>query len=232
MSPTTTEQELLIRVETALHRLVENFWEEPYRYFTESDAITALQTWAATRPALAQVCQTADNFATGVLYHEYPTFFRLDDQNPTRRERRPYGHGHYDLAVLNSAFIQGNDADIVTNRRFREEHAFPTPPLVAVVAFKLFVQRWKPDRYAFIRQELGKLNLSLEAPPDTDVAYMCILWRGTKSEPSPPEVCEKAVGRDAERVSIHPNRFPSLLASRSTKSVGALRRPVDHQRSR
>jgi hypothetical protein len=193
MSPTTPEQELLIQLETALHRLVESFWEEPYRYFTESDAVTALQTWVARRPALAQVCQTADDFATGVSHRKYPTFFRLDDKNPARREERPYGRGHYDLAVLNPAFIQGNEAETVTNRRFREERSFSIPPLVAAVEFKLFVQRWKPDKDTLIKQELGKLHLALESPADTDAAYMCILWRDAKSEPMPPEVCEEAV---------------------------------------
>lgn len=186
-------QELLIQLETALHRLVESFWEEPYQYFTESDAVTALQTRVVARPALAQVCQTADDFATGVLHRKYPTFFRLDDKNPKRRERRPYGRGHYDLAVLNPAFIQENDAEIVTNRQFREEHSFSAPPLVAAVEFKLFVQRWKPDRDTIIKQELGKLRLALESPPDTDAAYMCILWRDVKSEPMPPDACEKTV---------------------------------------
>ncbi len=193
MIATPSGQELLIQLETALHRLVESFREEPYRYFTESDAVTALQTWVATRPALAQVCQTADGFATGVLHRECPTFFRLDDKNPTRRERRPYGRGHYDLAILNPALIQGNDAEIVTNRRFREEHSFFTPPLVAAVEFKLSVQRWKPGKDTLIKQELGKLRLALESPSDTDAAYMCILWRDVKSEPMPPDACEKTV---------------------------------------
>ena len=31
-------QTFLVQLETALHRLVESFWEEPYCFFTESDA--------------------------------------------------------------------------------------------------------------------------------------------------------------------------------------------------
>ena len=85
MSASTPQQALLIPLETALHRLVEGFWEEPYRYFTERDAVTALQTWVATRPALAQAYQTTDGFETGLLHREYPTPFRLDDKDPTRR---------------------------------------------------------------------------------------------------------------------------------------------------
>jgi hypothetical protein len=33
-------QTFLVQLETALHRLVESFWEEPYRYFTEADAVS------------------------------------------------------------------------------------------------------------------------------------------------------------------------------------------------
>jgi hypothetical protein len=193
MGTNTPEQELLIQLETALHRLVESFWEQPYRYFTESDAVTALQSWVATRPALGRAYHTADSFETGLLHREYPTFFRLDDKNPTKREKSPYSRGHYDLAVLNPAFIQDYDAEIVTNRRFREGYVYPTPPLVAAVEFKLFVQRWKPEKDTLVRRDMGKLNLALKAPPDTGSAYMCILWCDAKSEPGPPEVYEKAV---------------------------------------
>jgi hypothetical protein len=194
MSANTPEQELLIQLETALHRLVESFWEEPYRYFTESDAVTALQSWVATRPALAQSYQAADEFATGLLHREYPTFFRLDDRNPMERKGPPYGRGHYDLAVLNPAFVRSHKADIVTNRRIRDGGAPPGPPLVAAVEFKLLVQRWKPDGDTLIRQDLGKLLLALEDPPDIGAAYMCVFWRDTASGPGPPDIYQAAMG--------------------------------------
>jgi len=63
----------LIQLETALHRLVESFWDEPYRFFTEGDAVVALQSWVARRPELAQAQRTADGFETGLLHREYPT---------------------------------------------------------------------------------------------------------------------------------------------------------------
>jgi hypothetical protein len=70
-------QTYLVQLETALHRLVESFWEEPYRYFTEADAVVGLQSWVAKRPELAQTLRTADDFETGLLHREYPTVFRL-----------------------------------------------------------------------------------------------------------------------------------------------------------
>jgi len=64
-------QTFLVQLETALHRLVESFWEEPYRYFTEADAVVGLQSWVARRPELAQTLRTADGFETGLLHREY-----------------------------------------------------------------------------------------------------------------------------------------------------------------
>lgn len=75
MSSDAPGQELLIQLETALHRLVESFWEEPYRFFTESDAVAALQFWVARRPGLAQTQRTADGFETSLLHREYPPSF-------------------------------------------------------------------------------------------------------------------------------------------------------------
>jgi hypothetical protein len=193
MSASTTGQELLIPLETALHRLVESFWEEPYRYFTESDAVTALQGWVARRPALAQRYHTADGFETGLLHREYPTFFRLDGKDPTERKGPPCGRGHYDLAVLSPAFVQEKNAEIVTNRSMGEGYGRFGPPLVAAVEFKLFVQRWKPDKDTEARQDLGKLSLALEPPPDVSAAYMCVFWRDAKSEPGPPEIYQEAM---------------------------------------
>jgi hypothetical protein len=66
-------QGLLIQLETALHQLVESFWDQPYRFFTEADAVAGLQAWVAARPELAQLYVTADGFETGLLHCEYPT---------------------------------------------------------------------------------------------------------------------------------------------------------------
>ena len=44
MRTNPSTQKLLIESETILHRLVESFWEEPYRTLTKCDAVAALQT--------------------------------------------------------------------------------------------------------------------------------------------------------------------------------------------
>jgi hypothetical protein len=186
-------QELLIELETALHRLVESFWEAPYQHFTEADAVAGLQAWVARRPGLASVHRTADGFETGLLHREYPTFFRLDDQNPTARQGPPYGRGHYDLALLDPAFVRLHAAERVYNRTLAERPEQPHPPLLAAVEFKLFPLGWKAQQDSVVRQELGKLRLALQAPADVRAAYLCALCRDPAPERAHPEATQAAV---------------------------------------
>lgn len=104
-------QGLLVQLETSLHRLVESFWDQPYLFFTEADAVAGLQRWVATRPEMAQVYRTGDGFETNLLHQEYPTFFRLDDEEPTQRLPPPAARGHYDAVLLNPAYVQDCEAE-------------------------------------------------------------------------------------------------------------------------
>ena len=131
MSETVAAQTLLTQLETALHRLVESFWEEPYRYFTEADAVAALHTWVARRPELAQVYDTADGFETNLLHREYPTFFRFKRTDPGKRLTRGARRGHYDLALINPAYVRNHDAEAVSNRSIGDRGDLSTPPLLA-----------------------------------------------------------------------------------------------------
>ncbi len=170
-------QDLLIQLETALHRLVENFWDEPYRFFTERDAVTALQSWVAKRPELSQTMRTADGFETGLLHHEYPTFFRFSKQNPTQRLDSPARRGHYDLALINPDYIRRYKAETVSNRDIDNRGDLSSPPLLAAVEFKFFARGWSPGRVRGVEQDLGKLRLALEQPADVSAAYLCIFQR-------------------------------------------------------
>ena len=170
-------QGLLIQLETALHRLAESFWDQPYRFFTEADAVAGLQRWVATRPEMAQTYRAADGFETSLLHREYPTFFRLDDREPSKRLPAPAARGHYDLVILNPAYVQNCKVQALTNRTLGERDKLPAPPLLAVVEFKLFPDGWNDTRVRDVQNELGKLRLSLKQPPDTETAYLCILQR-------------------------------------------------------
>lgn len=177
MSSDAPGQELLIQLETALHRLVESFWEEPYRFFTESDAVAALQFWVARRPGLAQTQRTADGFETSLLHREYPTFFRFKKSDPSRRRGRPARRGHYDLVLINPAYIRHHETATVINRDIGDHGDLSTPPLLAAVEFKLFARGWSPGRVRGVEQDLGKLQLALESPADVSAAYLCVFQR-------------------------------------------------------
>ena len=182
MSANTSAQELLIQLETALHRLVESFWEEPYRYFTESDAITALQSWFVNRPALTQPHCTNDSFETGLLHREYPTFFRFRKSDPVKRLPKPARRGHHDLVLIDPAYVRDHGAETVTNRDIENCGTVSSPPLLAAVEFKFFARPWSSDGVRSVEQDLGKLNLTLdvvESPAYARAAYLCIFQRDT-----------------------------------------------------
>jgi len=45
-----------------------------------------------------------------------------------------------------------------------------SPPLLTTVEFKLFPDGWNGTRVKGVQNELGKLRLSLEQPPDAQTA--------------------------------------------------------------
>lgn len=182
MSANDQGQELLIHLETALHRLVESFWDEPYRFFTESDTVAALQSWVARRPALAQAHRTADGFETGLLHREYPTFFRFKKSDPTQRLHAGASRGHYDLVLLDPAYAQSHEAETVTNRNIEDRGDLSSPPLLAAVEFKLFTGGWNQSQIDDVKQVLGKLRLALESPADVCAAYLCVFQRDVNTE--------------------------------------------------
>jgi len=176
VSTSASGQELLIQLETALHRLVESFWGEPYRFFTESDAVVALQSWVARRPGLAQAVRTADGFETSLLHREYPTFFRFDKGEPDQRKGPPARRGHYDLVLIDPVYVRHHEAETVVNRDFENRGELSSPPLVAAVEFKLFASGLNPSQIDDVKEALGKLRLALQSP-DTDAAYLCVFQR-------------------------------------------------------
>ena len=64
--------------------LADSVRDQPYRFFTEADAVAGLQRWVATRPEMAQTCRTADGFETSLLRWEYPTFFRRSQERQSK----------------------------------------------------------------------------------------------------------------------------------------------------
>jgi hypothetical protein len=159
---------------------------------------------------LAQAHRTADGFETGLLHREYPTFFRLKDSKPTQRLGPPASRGHYDLVLINPAYIRQHDAETVHNRDINRLGDRTRPPLVAAVEFKLLTQTWKPNKDTEVRQDLGKLKLALEPPADATAAYMCVFCRDVKADPENLEEYRQAV---EELLAQYPNIGFALAAS-------------------
>jgi len=170
-------QDLLVELETALHRVVETFWDHPYHYFTEADAHVGLHKWLATRPALSQTLQTADGFETGLLHCEYPTFFCYDKNSPVERLDPPSSRGHYDLALLDPGYVLSREAQTIMNRRDTEAPDASSPPLLAAIEFKLYDRGWSPLRVRGVMRDVGKLRLTLQHPAHARAAYLCVLQR-------------------------------------------------------
>ena len=180
MSATTPQLELLIQLETALHRSVESFWEEPYGYFTEADAVALLQNWVARRPGLVKPYITWDDCQTSLLHREYPTFFRFNKSDPVKRLPKPARRGHHDLVLIDPAYVRDHEAETVTNRDIGNHGTVFSPPLLAAIEFKFFARPWSPDRVRGVEQDLKKLNLTLdvvESPAYASAAYLCIFQR-------------------------------------------------------
>jgi len=148
-----------------------------------SNLIQAKKILEENSPELAQVYHTADGFETSLLHREYPTFFRFKVSDPSQRLGPPARRGHYDLALLNPAYVRDHDAEAVSNRNIGDRGDLSTPPLLAAVEFKLFNNVWNPVRVRSVRRVLGKLRLSLQSPPHATAAYLCIFHRDVGAHP-------------------------------------------------
>jgi len=118
-------------IENAIHTLVTEFREDPYRFFTEADAVARFHQILETDLTVDQNLVTLDGYKTSTLHQKYPTFFRFDDKNPIARldpDSRA-SRGHYDIVILNERFVRTHDVETVKNRDFRSIRDTSVPPL-------------------------------------------------------------------------------------------------------
>jgi hypothetical protein len=184
MSSTLSGQKLLIQLETALHRLVEGFWDEPYRCFTSADALAALQPWLARRPELGAPYRSSDGFETGLLHGGYPTSFGFSEDGLTASQDLSQARGSFDLVVVDPAYLQGQRAEALRTADFGVRAGLAAPPLLAAVEVRLFGQGWGPAEEVLVLQDLVKLRLALEPPADVTAAYLCLFIRDLILEPA------------------------------------------------
>jgi hypothetical protein len=160
-------------LENAIHKLVDEFLQEPYKFFTEADAVARFHQMLDEDPILSRRVQTEDGHEVSLIHREYPTFFRFSDKEPTARLGPPARRGHYDTVILNPEFVTTHPAATVTNRDIKTVDE-SVMAFEAVVEFKLYNEGWSVGRKKGVIAELGKLNLSMD---NTPLCYLVILMR-------------------------------------------------------
>jgi hypothetical protein len=163
-------------VEKSIQQLGGEFLEEPYRYFTESDAVARFHQ-LLENSGINSLVNSKDGYAIPQVHREYPTFFRFSDKNPTARlpAESKASRGHYDTVILNPEFILNHVSETVTNRDIRKIADNHITPFEAVIEFKLYTIGWSAGRSKGAIAELGKLELTTEAP----LKYFVVLMRYT-----------------------------------------------------
>lgn len=134
-------QRIIEAVDGAIADLEELFSKEPTRFFTENDLVCTFHRllYTALTGLGLETASDKDNLPHSIIHCEYPTFFRCDmggsrfevkeDDEPTPGSRG-YKRGHYDVAVLNPAFIRRHSYDEVKAQCYKTLNSKVLPGLI------------------------------------------------------------------------------------------------------
>jgi hypothetical protein len=163
-------------LENAIRRLVDEFKELPFIFFTEADAVARFHQLLTEDPVFYRRVRTGDvnGREVSLVHREYPTFFRFNDSNPTVRLGPPARRGHYDTVILNPDFVAAYPVETALNRDIKTVRDPSIIPFQAVVEFKLDTRGWSKGRSEGVVAEIGKLHLSAE---DAPLRYLVLLMR-------------------------------------------------------
>ena len=162
---------LQLQIEAAIKQLSKEFIDDPYRYFTEADAVSRCRQLLELNGDLGKDYTTKDGHKIKLIHQEYPTTLRYDGKAPlvpTLEGRR----GHYDLVILNPDFIETNYAESITNRLLKHAALDQERLIVAVIEFKLSYRGWSKGAYKNATIDLQKLAAS-----KSDLSYAVMLMR-------------------------------------------------------
>lgn len=161
-------------LERAIHKLVSEFLKEPYKFFTEADAVVRFHQILDENFTFNRKTETTDGQKVSLFHREYPTFFRFSGSNPTERLGPPASRGHYDTIILNSDFVKAHPSATVANRQIDLPRDKSITPFNAVIEFKFHDYGWSSNRAKSAISELGKLHLSED---ETPLRYLIVLTR-------------------------------------------------------
>lgn len=204
----SNEQEIIESVERSIGTLTKLFQQEPTRYFTENDLVCCLHRLLHTSLETLEVAtvRDKDGLPHNLIHCEYPTPFRCDMKTMGFEEKseadctpkgKKYKRGHYDLVVLNPAFVAHHTYSVIKCQNFDEYRSNVAPSLssdqpVVLYGIELDFRRdtirpsrgkdWKRAGLAFVAevaQDADKLAASVKVPGFMKEAAMLAFTKGT-----------------------------------------------------
>lgn len=168
--------EIQVKLERAIHKLVDEFLTEPYRFFTEAEAVSRFHQMLSADAQLNNKVKSKDNYPIPLVHQGYPTFFRSEDAPLYARLDTPTGarRGQYDIVLLSPDFVRNHSAETVKNRNVEKERIKHIQPFQAVVEFRLEDRGWNSAGSKGAVAEMGKLILSRD---EADLRYFVGLMR-------------------------------------------------------
>ena len=175
-------------INRCIRTLSEKFRKWPYNFFTESDAHSYLYLsfFRYGSPALKKLYYSNDQKKTVLIHREYPTAFRYSQKELKRHSlenRKGTTVGHYDMVVLNPAFIENHKMQQIISKdnTIRKNIQFADNHLLAAIEFKLLHKPLGQHLKDEIRKDFIKLGWALETGQAKE-AYMIIFNRYGKEE--------------------------------------------------
>lgn len=126
-----TQPSIIKAVDESIAELLDLYKREPTRFFTENDLVCCLYRLICNsfeNSGWASSCDK-DGLSHCLIHCEYPTPFRCDMKNKcfvlkTDNDQTPnggkYRRGHYDLVILNPAFLSGHSYSAIKCQNYAE----------------------------------------------------------------------------------------------------------------
>lgn len=169
-------------IEKCIKSALEKFLKYPHNFFSESDAHCYLYYYFFRygSNAIKRSYQTRDNMKTVLIHREYPTRFRYEYKKKTIRLGKG-SRGHYDLVVLDPAFVKTHDLSAITAKDYRKLATDQFPQLLAAIEFKLIINPLSKNIRSEIEKDFQKLRLAIKHK-QAKQGYMIIFNRSSEEK--------------------------------------------------
>lgn len=172
-----THERYLYALEQAIAEIVAQFEQAPDACLRDADLHAALYHVLQSNELFQALHPTRDGHRTTLVHRAYPSFFAYADGLGLRDETY---ETQYDLVILNSSFIRGQDLEVVINAAGQGARAlralpFEKRPKPALAAVNLnLVEDLHTDTMLRLTARLEDL---VGAAYDADYGYMVVLCR-------------------------------------------------------